>query len=311
MKAVIIEQYGGREQLVEKEVPNPVPENKQVVVEVRATSINPIDWKLREGYLKDAVPFEFPIILGWDAAGVITEVGEDVKDFSPGDRVFARPDTTRFGTYAQYTAVDEHLLAPLPEGVTFEEAAAVPLAGLTAWQCLVDFSDIKEGDRVLIHAGSGGVGHYAVQIAKHLGAYVAATASGKNREWVEKLGVDRFIDYKEEDFSEVLQDFDIVVDTLGGDIQEKSFQVLKEGGKLPSVVQPPDETKAVEKNIKTGFVWLEPSGEQLSKLGKMMEEGTLKSVIGHELPFSQEGLREAHEISESHHAKGKIVVTMK
>ncbi|MBN8236130.1 NADP-dependent oxidoreductase [Halobacillus kuroshimensis] len=311
MKAVIIEQYGGREQLVEKEVPNPVPENKQVVVEVRATSINPIDWKLREGYLKDAVPFEFPIILGWDAAGVITEVGEDVKDFSPGDRVFARPDTTRFGTYAQYTAVDEHLLAPLPEGVTFEEAAAVPLAGLTAWQCLVDFSDIKEGDRVLIHAGSGGVGHYAVQIAKHLGAYVAATASGKNREWVEKLGVDRFIDYKEEDFSEVLQDFDIVVDTLGGDIQEKSFQVLKEGGKLPSVVQPPDETKAVEKNIKTGFVWLEPSGEQLSKLGKMMEEGTLKSVIGHELPFSQEGLREAHEISESHHAKGKIVITMK
>ncbi|WP_281658908.1 NADP-dependent oxidoreductase [Halobacillus sp. Cin3] len=311
MKAVIIEQYGGREQLVEKEVPNPVPESKQVVVEVRATSINPIDWKLREGYLKDAVPFEFPIILGWDAAGVITEVGEDVKDFSPGDRVFARPDTTRFGTYAQYTAVDEHLLAPLPEGVTFEEAAAVPLAGLTAWQCLVDFSDIKEGDRVLIHAGSGGVGHYAVQIAKHLGAYVAATASGKNREWVEKLGVDRFIDYKEEDFSEVLQDFDIVVDTLGGDIQEKSFQVLKEGGKLPSVVQPPDETKAVEKNIKTGFVWLEPSGEQLSKLGKMMEEGTLKSVIGHELPFSQEGLREAHEISESHHAKGKIVITMK
>lgn len=311
MKAVIIEQYGGRDQLVEKEVPNPVPENKQVVVDVRATSINPIDWKLREGYLKDAVPFEFPIILGWDAAGVITEVGEDVKDFSPGDRVFARPDTTRFGTYAQYTTVDEHLLAPLPEGVTFEEAAAVPLAGLTAWQCLVDFSDIKEGDRVLIHAGSGGVGHYAVQIAKHLGAYVAATASGKNREWVEKLGVDRFIDYKEEDFSEVLQDFDIVVDTLGGDIQEKSFQVLKEGGKLPSIVQPPDETKAAEKNIKTGFVWLEPNGEQLSKLGKMMEEGTLKSVIGHELPFSQEGLRKAHEISESHHAKGKIVITMK
>lgn len=247
MKAVVIEQYGGREQLVEKEVPNPVPESRQVVVEVYATSINPIDWKLREGYLKDAVPFEFPIILGWDVAGVVTEVGEDVKSFSPGDRVFARPDTTRFGTYAEYTTVDEHLLAALPKGVTFEEAAAVPLAGLTAWQCLVDFSNIKEGDRVLVHAGSGGVGHYAVQIAKHMGAYVAATASGKNRDWVEKLGVDRFIDYKEEDFSEVLQDFDIVVDTLGGEVQEKSFQVLKEGGKLPSVVQPPDETKQVKK----------------------------------------------------------------
>lgn len=311
MKAVVIEQYGGREQLVEKEVPNPVPESRQVVVEVYATSINPIDWKLREGYLKDAVPFEFPIILGWDVAGVVTEVGEDVKSFSPGDRVFARPDTTRFGTYAEYTTVDEHLLAALPKGVTFEEAAAVPLAGLTAWQCLVDFSNIKEGDRVLVHAGSGGVGHYAVQIAKHMGAYVAATASGKNRDWVEKLGVDRFIDYKEEDFSEVLQDFDIVVDTLGGEVQEKSFQVLKEGGKLPSVVQTPDETKAGEKNIKAGFVWLEPDGEQLSKLGKMMEEGKLKSVIGHELPFSQEGLREAHEVSETHHAKGKIVIKMK
>ncbi|MCA1020825.1 NADP-dependent oxidoreductase [Halobacillus litoralis] len=311
MKAVVIEQYGGREQLVEKEVPNPVPESRQVVVEVYATSINPIDWKLREGYLKDAVPFEFPIILGWDVAGVVTEVGEDVKSFSPGDRVFARPDTTRFGTYAEYTTVDEHLLAALPKGVTFEEAAAVPLAGLTAWQCLVDFSNIKEGDRVLVHAGSGGVGHYAVQIAKHMGAYVAATASGKNRDWVEKLGVDRFIDYKEEDFSEVLQDFDIVVDTLGGEVQEKSFQVLKEGGKLPSVVQPPDETKAGEKNIKAGFVWLEPDGEQLSKLSKMMEEGKLKSVIGHELPFSQEGLREAHEVSETHHAKGKIVIKMK
>lgn len=311
MKAVVIEQYGGREQLVEKEVPNPVPESRQVVVEVYATSINPIDWKLREGYLKDAVPFEFPIILGWDVAGAVTEVGEDVKSFSPGDRVFARPDTTRFGTYAEYTTVDEHLLAALPKGVTFEEAAAVPLAGLTAWQCLVDFSNIKEGDRVLVHAGSGGVGHYAVQIAKHMGAYVAATASGKNRDWVEKLGVDRFIDYKEEDFSEVLQDFDIVVDTLGGEVQEKSFQVLKEGGKLPSVVQPPDETKAGEKNIKAGFVWLEPDGEQLSKLGKMMEEGKLKSVIGHELPFSQEGLREAHEVSETHHAKGKIVIKMK
>ncbi|MYL20339.1 zinc-binding dehydrogenase [Halobacillus litoralis] len=311
MKAVVIEQYGGREQLVEKEVPNPVPESRQVVVEVYATSINPIDWKLREGYLKDAVPFEFPIILGWDVAGVVTEVGEDVKSFSPGDRVFARPDTTRFGTYAEYTTVDEHLLAALPKGVTFEEAAAVPLAGLTAWQCLVDFSNIKEGDRVLVHAGSGGVGHYAVQIAKHMGAYVAATASGKNRDWVEKLGVDRFIDYKEEDFSEVLQDFDIVVDTLGGEVQEKSFQVLKEGGKLPSVVQPPDETKAGEKNIKAGFVWLEPDGEQLSKMGKMMEEGKLKSVIGHELPFSQEGLREAHEVSETHHAKGKIVIKMK
>ncbi|QHT48244.1 NADP-dependent oxidoreductase [Bacillus sp. SB49] len=311
MKAVVIEQYGNRNELIEKEMPNPEPAANQVVVEVHATSINPIDWKLREGYLKEMLDFDFPIILGWDVAGIIKETGEDVRGFKTGDRVFARPDTTRLGTYAEYTTVDEHLLAHLPDGIGFEEAAAVPLAGLTAWQCLVDFADIKEGDKVLVHAGSGGVGHYAVQIAKKMGAYVAATASGKNKDWVKKLGVDRFINYKEEDFSEVLHDFDIVVDTLGGEIQEKSFAVLKKGGRMPSIVQPPDEKLAEKHGVKAGSVWLEPSGEQLAKLAQFMEEGSLVSVIGHTFDFSGEGLREAHKLSETHHAKGKIVIKMK
>ncbi|MBX0357966.1 NADP-dependent oxidoreductase [Halobacillus sp. Nhm2S1] len=311
MKAIVIEQYGDRNQLIEKDVERPVPSESQVIVELHATSINPIDWKLREGYLKEMLDFDFPIILGWDAAGIVAEVGSAVQNFKVGDRVFARPDTTRFGTYAEYTAVDEHLLAHLPENVSFEEAAAVPLAGLTAWQCLVDFSDIKEGDHVLIHAGSGGVGHYAIQIAKQKGAYVAATASGKNQEWVEKLGVDRFINYKEEDFSEILSDYDIVLDTLGGEIQEKSFSVLKEGGRLPSIVQPPDEDLAAKHGIKAGFVWLEPSGEKLEKLASMMESGNLVSVIGHRFDLSEEGLKEAHSVSETHHAKGKIVINIK
>ena len=310
MKAIVIENYGDKDELVEKEVAAPVINEDQVLVELKATSINPIDWKLREGYLKDNLQFEFPIILGWDAAGIVKETGKNVKNFKEGDRVFARPATTRNGTYAQYAAVDEHLLAHLPENIPFEEAAAVPLAGLTAWQCLVDFGEIKQGDKVLIHAGSGGVGHYAIQIAKALGAYVATTASGKNQDWVEDLGPDRFINYKEEDFSEVLSDFDIVLDTLGGEIQEKSFQVLKEGGRLASIVQPPDEKTAEKFGVKAGFVWLEPSGEKLAKLAELMVKGQLTSVIGHRFPLSEAGLKDAHEVSESHHAKGKIVISI-
>ncbi|WP_226581600.1 NADP-dependent oxidoreductase [Halobacillus litoralis] len=311
MKAIVIEQYGDKNQLIEKEMPRPVPGDHQVVVELHATSINPIDWKVREGYLKEMLDFDFPIILGWDAAGVITDVGNKVTNFKAGDRVFARPDTTRLGTYAQYTAVDEHLLAHIPENVSFEEAAAVPLAGLTAWQCLVDFSDIKEGDKVLIHAGSGGVGHYAIQIAKNMGAYVATTASGKNKEWVEKLGVDEFINYKEKDFADELSNYDIVLDTLGGEIQEKSFGILKKGGSLPSIVQPPEDKLADEHGVNAGFVWLEPDGEKLTKLAQMMEEGNLVSVIGHQFNFSAEGLQDAHDLSETHHAKGKIVIKIK
>lgn len=310
MKAIVIEQYGGKDQLLEKDVETPNPNSNQVVIDLKATSINPIDWKVREGYLKENLTFDFPIILGWDAAGVVKETGADVKNFKEGDRVFARPDTTRFGTYTEQVAVEENLLAHIPENIPFEEAAAVPLAGLTARQCLVDFADIQAGDRVLIHAGAGGVGHYAIQIAKEKGAFVATTASGKNRQWVEDLGVDRFINYKEEDFSETLEDFDIVLDTLGGDIQEKSYSVLKKGGRLASIVQPPNEEKAKEHDVKAGFVWLEPSGDKLTELAEMLKEGTMTSVVGHRYELTEEGVRNAHEVSESHHAKGKIVVSI-
>lgn len=311
MQAIVIEAYGSSDQLIEKEVPIPTIKDNQVLVELHATSINPIDWKLREGYLQENLPFEFPIILGWDAAGIIKNVGTNVTNFQIGDRVFARPETTAGGTYAEFTAIDENLLAKMPENLSFEEAASVPLTGLTAWQCLVDFSDIKSGDNVLIHAGSGGVGNFAIQIAKSFGAYVASTASGKNEKFLEELGVDEFINYKDENFEEILKDYDIVLDTMGGKIQEKSFDVLKRGGKLVSIVQPPDEKVAESKGITAGFLWLEPNGKQLAELGKLIKREQVKTNVGHTFPFSQDGLRDAHKLSESHHAKGKIVIKIK
>ncbi|SEQ38574.1 NADPH:quinone reductase [Virgibacillus subterraneus] len=311
MKAIVINEYGAANQLVEEDIPKPIINEDQVLVELHATSINPIDWKLREGYLKEKFPFDFPIILGWDAAGVVSEVGHSVSNFSVGDRVFARPATTKNGTYAEYTAVDKDLLAKIPEDISFEEAAAVPLTGLTAWQCLVDICEIKPDDKVLIHAGSGGVGSFAIQIAKSFGAYVASTASGKNEGFVKELGVDQFINYQLENFEEELGDYDIVLDAMGGGIQEKSYDVLKEGGKLVSIAEPPDEKLAESKGVKAIFHWLEPDGKQLAKLGKLMEKGEMKAHIGQTFPLSEEKMREAHKLSETHHAKGKIVIKIK
>ncbi len=311
MKAIVIDKYGDKDVLQEREIEKPVIEDNQVLVESYATSINPIDWKVRAGYLKEMLEFEFPIILGWDTAGVIVEKGKGVSGFEIGDRVFARPATTRQGTYAEYVAVDETLLARIPETMSYEEAAAIPLAGLTAWQCLVDFGEIKEGDKVLIHAGSGGVGNFAIQIAKSFGAYVATTASGKNEDFVKSLGADQFINYKEEEFSEVLQDFDLVLDTMGGEVQSNSYKVLKKSGKLVSIAQPPNEEEAEKYGVKAEFLWLDPKGEQLEKLADLYDSGQLKPVIGETYDLSEKGLRDAHALSETHHAKGKIVIRVK
>jgi NADPH:quinone reductase-like Zn-dependent oxidoreductase len=311
MKAIVIEEYGDKNVLVEKELETPKISENQVLVEMHATSINPIDWKVREGYLKDMLPFEFPIILGWDAAGVITETGSNVTDFKAGDRVFTRPATTNRGTYAEYLAVDSNLLAKMPEEMSFEEAASIPLAGLTAWQCLVDFGNIQQGDKVLIHAGAGGVGIFAIQIAKSFGAYVATTASENNIDFLTSLGADEVINYKEKDFSEELTGFDLVLDSMGGEIQSKSYKVLKENGKLVSIVQPPNEEEAASFNAKAGFVWLEPNGEQLQKLADLYVEGKVKPVIGKTFDFSEQSLKDAHDLSATHHARGKIVIRIK
>jgi 2-desacetyl-2-hydroxyethyl bacteriochlorophyllide A dehydrogenase len=311
MKAIVIDQYGEKEVLKERDVDPPAVLDDQVLLEIHATSINPIDWKVRAGYLKEMLPFEFPIILGWDAAGVIVERGNNVTNFEVGDRVFTRPATTRQGTYAEYVAVDENLLARIPASMSFEEAAAIPLAGLTAWQCLVDFAGIKQNDKVLIHAGAGGVGNFAIQIAKSFGAYVATTASKKNEKFLKSLGADQVINYQQEDFSKILNEYDVVLDSMGGDVQSKSYKVLKEKGKLVSITQPPSEEEAQKYGVDAGFLWLEPKGEQLQQLADMYESGKLKPIIGETFEFSEKALQDAHALSETHHARGKIVIRVK
>jgi 2-desacetyl-2-hydroxyethyl bacteriochlorophyllide A dehydrogenase len=307
-RAIVINEYGDKERLEEATVTLPTVGADQVLVKVAATSINPIDWKLREGYLQQMFPWEFPIILGWDVAGEIVEVGQDVKDYQIGDRVFARPETTRFGTYADYTLVDTNLLARIPETVSFTEAAAVPLAGLTALQALFDHGALKAGEKVLIHAGAGGVGTYAIQLAKNAGAYVITTASPRNHDLLKKLGADEVIDYHTTDFEEVLSDIDLVFDTMGGEIQKKSFSVLKEQGRLISVLSIEDDSLAAAKQIEAKAIWLRTNGEQLSELGKLMAEGKLVSVIGATFPLTRQGVYDAHALSETHHAVGKIVI---
>ncbi|MBO1307590.1 NADP-dependent oxidoreductase [Enterococcus sp. 669A] len=309
-RAIVINQYGGADQLTEETVELPELGEKQVLVKIHATSVNPIDWKLREGYLSQMMPWEFPIILGWDAAGEIVETGSKVTDWQVGDRVFARPETTRFGTYADYAIVDDHLLATKPENISFEEAAAVPLAGLTAYQALFTHGHLKAGEKVLIHAGAGGVGMYAIQLAKNIGAEVITTASEKNREFLEELGADQVIDYRSTDFSEVLSGIDLVFDTMGGEIQEKSFRVLKpETGRLISIVGEPNLDLAKKYNILLAkSIWLNPNGQQLQEMADWLEAGKIKSIVGETFPLTAEGVKAAHELSETHHARGKIVL---
>src|SRR6056297_1111342 len=259
----------------------------------------------------DKYEFDFPIVLGWDAAGIVTKVGVEVNSFNEGDRVFVRPELTNRGTYAEYTTAKADLVAQIPKNISFQEAAAVPLAGLTAYQCLIDVGKLESEDKVLIHAGAGGVGSFAIQIAKDLGAYVATTGSTKNVEFLKSLGADEVIDYTKDDFSQILEDYDLVIDTLGGEIQDKSLNILKKGGKLVSIVEEPDQAKADELEINAKSHWLIPDGEELAELAEMMKNKNLKPVVGTVFPFSEQGLKDAHELSETHHARGKIVIEVR
>ena len=281
MKAVIIEKYGGKEELKMSQVPNPVIKENEVLIEMHATSINPIDWKVREGYLKDMMPLPFPIVLGWDAAGIVESIGKKVTAFKIGDRVFARPHTSPNGTYSEYISVPEDLVVKIPENISFEEAASIPLAGMTAWQALVNFGKIKQGDKVLIHAGAGGVGSLAIQIAKSLGAYVATTGSSKNEDLLKSLGADIVINYEKNNFENEIKDYDIVFDTMGGKIQENSYKVLKKGGILVSIVEAPDQDKAKEYGVTAMVFMLETNGSDLKKLAETLKSGKLKPLVGH------------------------------
>jgi len=311
MKAAVIHQYGDSSQLEVSDIAVPAIKADEVLVENMATSINPIDYKARQGLLQGMFQWQFPVVLGWDIAGRIIAVGDDVHDFHVGDAIFARPDIDpigKNGTYAEYTAVKADKLARKPDNISFEAAAAVPLAGLTALQMLRQLQ-VKAGQKVLIQAGAGGVGIYAIQLAKNLGAYVATTASHSNRDFVTSLGADRVIDYHQETIAEVLSDYDAVFDMVG-DI-DNGIAILKPGGHFVTISATLTEAQKQTANKTVSEGWLETNGQDLAILADAITDGTLEIVVDSVYPLTTDGIRAAHEPSETHHARGKIVVKVK
>ena len=306
MKAVRIHAYGDRSVLSFEDAPIPDISPDDVRVRVIASSVNPVDWKIREGHLRKMLPHSMPLIPGWDFSGIIEAVGAQVKGFKVGEDVFCRPDIARNGTYAEFIAVKASEIARKPRTISHVEAATLPLAGITAWDCLITAGDLKSGQRVLIHAGSGGVGSLAVQIAKWRGAHVITTTSGPNAELVRSLGADEVIDYRQDDFTQRVKDVDLVVDTLGGAVQEASWTVLRPGGRLVSTISPPSAERAKALGVHGDFLFIQPNPIVLDRLSMLVESGKLRPVIGAE--FALRDIADAHALSESGRAIGKIAL---
>jgi NADPH:quinone reductase-like Zn-dependent oxidoreductase len=313
MKAYILNEAGGVENLILSEVEQPSPKAGEVLVEVKAISINPVDVKVRpvEEALNMIVGADRPVILGWDIAGTVTVVGEDVTLFEPGDCVFGMVNFPGHGKcYAEYVAAPNAHLAKMPGNISFEGAAATTLAALTALQVLQP--RIKRGNRVLIHAASGGVGHFAIQIAKHLDAHVVTTSSAKNRDFVISLGADEHIDYQEQKFEEVASDIDFVLDGMGGEVLENSLKVVKDGGGIVSLptFKFPEEVKAYaeQHNIDVSSVMVQSNGADMNTLKQLVETGSLKPHVSKTFPFAE--LADAHKQIETGRTVGKAVVTM-
>ncbi|MFT6396592.1 MAG: NADPH:quinone reductase-like Zn-dependent oxidoreductase [Bradymonadia bacterium] len=306
MKAIRIHGYGAVETLCYEDAPLPEPGAEDLRIRVHAAAVNPVDWKIRAGYLAEMIPHEMPLTLGWDVSGIVDQVGADVTDVSVGDAVYSRPDIARNGSYAEYMVVRASEVAAKPKTLSHNEAAAVPLAALTAWQLLFGAAALKKSERVLIHAGAGGVGSFAIQLAKWAGAHVIATASAPNEALVRDLGADEFVNYRTQKFEEVLDKVDVVFDTIGGDTQERSVQLLKSGGRLFSVVSPPDDAVLAAAGATGGFVFVQPSSEELGRIAGLIDAGTIRVMIDSVFPLSE--ARAAHEKSETGRAKGKIVL---
>lgn len=303
MKAIVIEAFGDSSQLVMKEVDRPVLKANRLLVEVHATSVNPVDTKRRKGLFGGTLP----MIVGGDVAGRVVEVGSQVTGFAVGDRIMANGART----YAEMVSVNPDRAVKLADHVSFEEAAAIPLAGQTAYEAIIKRGQVSEGEHVLIQAGSGGVGSLAVQLAKIKGAYVSATAGPDNQVLLKTLGVDNPINYRDVKFSEALSGIDFVLDTLGGDSLKQSMSVLKKKGRLLSIAEEPDQTYAEEKQLDLGFFSMSPTKEGLEALNRWLTEGKLKPVISKVVPFTEKGVREAHELSETGHVRGKIIIKIK
>ncbi len=262
MMAVRIHEYGGPEVLKYEEAPRPKPKGGEVLVKVHAAGVNQIDWKTRQGFVREWMDLSLPVTLGWDVSGVVEEVGPVVDYLKRGDEVYGRTDPARSGSYAEFAAVNESSVAIKPRTIDHVQAAGIPVAALTAWQALLDTGVLKRGQRVLIHGAAGGVGISAVQLAKWKDAYVIGTASERNREFLLELGADEVVDYQATLFEEAVQDVDLVLDTIGGDTQERSWQVLKKGGMLVSIVSKPLESKAKELGVRTGFLQAQANAAQ-------------------------------------------------
>ncbi|GAB4070649.1 NADP-dependent oxidoreductase [Ancylobacter sonchi] len=333
MKAFILDRYSKKQALRLGDMPEPVPGPDDVLVEVEAAGLNQLDSKIRDGAFKPILPYKPPLVLGHDLAGTVVKVGANVRRFKPGDAVYARPRDGQIGTFAERIAVKEADLALKPANLSMAEAASIPLVGLTAWQVLIERAQIKPGQKVLIHAGSGGVGTFAIQLAKHLGATVATTASAANAAMVKELGADVVIDYRSQKFEEELSGYDVVLNSLDAATLEKSLKVLKTGGKLISISGPPDPAfaraqglnvvlrfvvrllsadirrKAKRAGVGYSFLFMRADGRQLERITKLIEDGTIRPVMDRTFPF--EKLNDAFAYIDTGRAKGKVVVTQR
>ena len=332
MKAFIVDRYGKQSGRL-GEMPEPNLRDDDVLVQVHAAGVNPLDSKIRNGEFKLVLPYRLPLILGNEVAGVVLRAGSGVQRFKPGDEVYARPDKDRIGTFAELIAIDQADVALKPTTLSMEEAASIPLVALTAWQALVENAKLKRGERVLIHAGSGGVGTIAIQLAKHLGAVVATTTSSANVDLVKSLGADVVIDYKKDNFEKTLRDYDVVLNSLDAQTLHKSLSVLKPHGKLISISGPPDPAFAQEMGLNWGvkqvmrllshrirkaaerqrvsysFLFMKASGDQLREIGALIDAGAIRPVV--DRVYSFESIAEALAYVETGRAKGKVVVKLR
>ena len=306
MRAVAIYKYGGPEVLVYEDAPRPHPGFGEVLVRVHAAGVNPVDWKIREGHLKEMLHQTLPLILGWDVSGVVETAGPGTSRLKVGDEVFSRPDISRDGAYAEFIVIRESEVALKPKSVDHLHAAAMPLAGLTAWQTLFDAAGLSAGQRVLIHAAAGGVGVFAAQLAKWKGAHVIGTASARNHDFLRELGVDQIVDYETVRFEEAVQPVDVVLDTLGGDVQQRSWNVLKRGGILVSIANPPSADIAAAHGVRQAFVFTQPNAGQLAELATLADAERFKAIVELTLPLSD--ATRAQELSQRGHTRGKIVL---
>jgi len=330
MRAFVVEKY--KQPLAQKEVPEPEVGERDVLVRVEAAGLNQLDEKIRTGEFAQILPYRLPVILGNDVAGTVIRVGRLVQRFRPGDRVFARPDEGRIGTFAERIAIAEADLAIVPDRISMVEAGSLPLVALTAWQALVERGNVQPGQKVLIHAGAGGVGAIAIQLARHLGATVATTASAANADFVRELGADLVIDYRSEDFVEVLSDYDLVLDSLGGENLKRSLRVLRPGGMAIGIAGPPDpafargqgmnpllrlaiaalsrgiRARAKKLGVTYEFLFMRADGEQLAEIAALVDAGAIRPVVAKTYPFEQ--LPEALAgLADGGH-RGKLVVTL-